>query len=90
LVHLGNHAAVQAAAPGGDAASRKAGQAFDIFYFGRGQSGYAAIGEVSLIVKGSGVAEIAREFEFGGEADAVAVVEDWNGRGSGSCEIFFW
>ena len=81
LVHLGDDATVQAAAPGGDAASGKAGEAFDIFYFGGGQRGDAAIGEVSLIVEGAGIAEIARELELGGEADAVAVVEDWNGCG---------
>ena len=91
LVHLGDDASVQAIAPVGDPVSRKAGQAFDIFHFGRGQRGDAAIGEVSLIVEGSGIAEIAREFELGREMDAVAVVEDWDGGDkSGSCRILFW
>ncbi len=78
---LATTAAVQAAAPGGDPAAGEAGEAFDIFHFGRAQRGDAAIGEIALIVEGSGIAKIARQLELGGEADAVAVVEDGHGGG---------
>ncbi len=60
-MYFRDDAAMQAAAPEGDATSGKPREMFDIFDLGRAQSGDAAIGEISLIVEGSGIAEIARQ-----------------------------
>src|SRR4029077_4901212 len=76
LVNLGDDPTVQAAAPVADRAAGKARELFDILYFGRPQGGDAAVGEIGLVVEGSGIAEIVRQLELGGKAESVAVVED--------------
>ena len=54
---------------------RKAGETFDIFYFGRAQHRDAVIGKISPVVVDAGVAKISWQPESGGEAQAVTAVE---------------
>src|SRR5579859_7145438 len=83
LVNLGDNSAVETAAPGGDAAAIETWEWFDGIGFRRGEGGDPPIGEIGLIVEGSGIAEVVRESEFGVEADAVAVAEFVLGIGGG-------
>jgi len=83
FMHFGDDCAVQVVAPGSDAVAGEAGETFDILYFGGGQRGDAMVGEIALVVEGTGIAKIARQLEFGGNADAVAVMQDRQGGGAG-------
>ena len=82
-MHLFGDSAVQPAAPGSEPVAGESGQQFDVFRFSRGQRGDAAVAEIGPVVEGSGIAEIVRQFEFGGETDALPVVEGRNGVAGG-------
>ena len=76
---FGNDAGVNAGAPEFDAAAREAGEELYVFGF-RGTQGRDAVGgEVSLIVEGTGIAEVAGQFQFEGKADALAIMEEAHG-----------
>jgi hypothetical protein len=47
FVHFRDDPVVQAAAPGSEAAAGKAGEAFDIFHFGRAQGRDVVIGKIA-------------------------------------------
>ena len=70
----------------------KPGRRSTFSIFAEPERGDVTVGEISLIVEGAGIAKIARESQLGGEAKAVAVVEDWHGRGRVRCSrigVFF-
>ena len=78
LMHFRDDPAVQAAAPGRDAAAGKAGEPFDIFHFGRAQCRDVVIRKIAAIVESAGIAKISRRPELGGETDTVAVMKERN------------
>ena len=75
-VHLGNDAGVNAGAPEFEAAADEAGEQLHVFSFRGAQGRDAVRGEVALIVEGSGIAEVARQLQLDGQAEAFAVAEE--------------
>ena len=56
----------------------KAGEPFDIFYFGRAQGGDVVVGEIAAIVESAGIAKVSQRAELGRETDSVSVRKEPN------------
>ena len=71
-VHFGDDAGVNAGSPEFDAAADEAGQKFHVLSLGGAQRRNAVCGEITLIVEGPGITEIARQLQLDGKPDALA------------------
>ena len=82
-VYFGDDAGVNFCAPEFEAVSGETGKEIDILGFSRGKRGDAVLRQVSFVIEGSGIMEVSRELELGGEMNALAVVEAAQGELAG-------
>jgi len=75
LVNFGHDARMNARAPKFNPAAGKAGQSLNVCCLRRGQHADAVAAQVTFIIKGTGVAVVARRMQLGANAQARAVGE---------------